>query len=228
MKIYCGVTGLAFFALSSHVIAIPTACNEGVRYAKASNYDEAINKYSICLADSTLSVSDRARALRNRALAYSEKVEFDAALKDQTLALQLELPKNAWPFVMKSRYLRELKRYDEAIAALALAEQLDEDGPGTGPGMAVRYHKGQALHLLGKFDEAIAAYSVGLTKQPTYAYAYYRRGLAFEKKGERDHAKMDFEKAVELEPNEGFEADVAAKLKEYGLKPKKTQNVRLD
>ncbi len=129
---------------------------------------------------------------------------------------------------MLSMYLRETKSFDEALKALEIANSLDEDGPGSGPGMAVNYHRGQALHRLGRYAEAVAAYTKGLEKQPDYAYAYYRRGLANEALGKLLDAEKDMRAAFGFEPKDGFELGVAQKLRDYKIEVKKTRTEKFD
>lgn len=114
-------------------------------------------------------------------------------------------------------YYRELKQYDLSLATLKKALKYDEDGPGTGPGMAVYYHTGQTLHEAGRYAEAVEAYTLGIPKQPDYGYALYRRALSFEALGNKTQARRDLFRAAELEPKEGYEGDIKRKLAEYGF-----------
>ena len=117
-------------------------------------------------------------------------------------------------------YLRETKDYAGALRALADAGKYDEDGPGSGPGMAVAYHTGLTLHAAGRYADAVAAYSKGIPKQPDYALAYYNRALSYEAIGDKSKARQDFAKAAELAPPRGFERRIVRKMAEYGITPK--------
>jgi tetratricopeptide (TPR) repeat protein len=224
------IARLVFFAFAlsaaSAVFAQIERCRQGDAAAQAENYAAAAEHFSACLT-ARLTPSSRARALMFRAQAYGELKQFDRALSDQKEALSIEAPGNVWPLVMLSVYYRGLKDNEAALEALRGAMKLDEDGPGTGPGMAVHYHMGQTLHAMGRFKEAIEIYTLGIPKQPDYGYALYRRALAYEALGDRDMAKRDLFRASELEPREGYEADVAAKLKEYGFAVRKIRPEQL-
>jgi tetratricopeptide (TPR) repeat protein len=219
---------VVFGLVTAQSHALSPECSLGVRAAKEARHSDAIDLYSKCLEKDGLVVADRARALRNRANAYSQIRAFEKALIDQRAAIELETPKTVWPYVMLSMFLRETKNFDGALDALEKAIGLDEDGPGSGPGMAVSYHRGQALHRLGRYSEAIAAYSKGLEKQSDYAYAYYRRGLANEALGNILDAERDMRSAANFEPKDGFEADVALKLHSYKIDARKTRAAKLD
>lgn len=118
---------------------------------------------------------------------------------------------------MLGAYLREDNKFNEALEALRAAFQFDEDGPGTGPGMAVHYHMAQTLHKLGRYQEAIETMTKGIPKQPDYGYALYQRALSYEAIGDRVQAKRDLFRAAELVPKDGYEPEVAKKLKAYGF-----------
>ena len=46
--------------------------------------------------------------------------------------------------------------------------------------------------------------------------------------GNREMAKRDLFRATELEPRDGYERDVAAKIQQYGLPVKKVKSEDLD
>ena len=203
-------------------------CIEGDKAAQSDKFAAAVEHFTACLGNAGLTTASKARALLNRALAYGELKQWSRALEDQKAGLALEAPRNVWPLVMLAVYHRELKQYEPALAALRAAMSLDEDGPGTGPGMAVHYQMGQTLHAMGRYQDAIEVYTRGIPKQPDYGYALYRRALAYEAVGDREMAKRDLFRAAELEPRDGYEADVAAKLKEYGFTVRKVRSENLN
>ncbi len=191
-------------------------CQTGINSYDAENYDAAIDLLSKCL-QRPLRDPARAFALQIRAECHFNLKQPDRALEDQKTSLQLAPPKDVWPLIRLAAYHRELRQYDSALAVLKDALNYDEDGPGTGPGMAVYYHTGQTLHAAGRYAEAIEAYTLGIPKQPDYGYALYRRALAYEALGDKTQAKRDLFRAAELEPKEGYEAEIKTKFAEYGI-----------
>ena len=68
---------------------------------------------------------------------------------------------------------RNLKRYEEAIAAYEQAIRLD-------PNYASAYNnKGTALNDLKRYEEAIAAYEQAIRLDPNYTFAYNNKGMLY-------------------------------------------------
>lgn len=196
--------------------AQPADCRHGLEALQANRPAEAIDPLSQCLKQQ-LPARARAFVLQARANAYADMKEWALAAEDQRQSTVEEKPKDAWPHIMLGAYLRDAGRLDESLEALRAAMQFDEDGPGSGPGMAVHYHTARTLHEMGRYSDAIEAMTSGIPKQPDYGYALYQRALSYEALGDRVQAKRDFFRAAELVPKEGYEPKVAAKLIEYGF-----------
>ena len=60
------------------------------------------------------------------------------------------------------------------------------------------YVAGKQYYAAGNYDEAIAAYTQAIKRQPTNARAYFDRGLVYYKKREYDRALSDYNRAIEL------------------------------
>jgi len=64
---------------------------------------------------------------------------------------------------------------------------------------------GSVYAAIGEFDKAISDFNRAIEIDPTQAEAFFRRGMACQKKGDRKRAISDFKKALEIEPgNERF------------------------
>jgi tetratricopeptide (TPR) repeat protein len=194
-------------------------CRTGSEASRNKNHKEAIELLGICL-NSTISNEYRVSMLIVRAQSYMALKNHQLATKDLEEAIALDKSRNAWPWIIMSKCLREQKKYDKALDAIKEAEKLDEDGPGTGPGMAVYYHKGQALHGAGRYKEAVKAYTRGISEQPDYGWAFYQRALAYEAMGNRVQARRDMSRVAALNPKGGYEAHIVKKLRKYGFNAK--------
>ncbi|HSH97498.1 MAG: tetratricopeptide repeat protein [Methylophilaceae bacterium] len=194
-------------------------CKAGIEANGKKEYLLAIESLTKCL---NLPLKNEAQAyiLAERAGAYFNTKQYNLAIDDQKQAIVLEKPKDVWPLLMLGAYYREVKEFDKSLEAINAAFNYDEDGPGTGAGMAVYYHKARTLYEAGRYNEAIESYTLGIPKQPDYGYALYERGRSYEAVGNKDMAKRDMFRAFELTPQEGYEPEIAAKLKEYGFNAK--------
>jgi tetratricopeptide (TPR) repeat protein len=197
-------------------LAQPPACTEGLNDLKTARYMQSIQSLTACLQ---VRLPDKPRAfiLQARARAYAELERWPAAVDDQRQSIALAPPSDVWPDVMLGAYLRKEGKLDESLAALKTALEFDEDGAGKGPGMAVYYHTAMTLHQAHRYDEAIEAATKGIAKQPDYGYAFYQRALSYEALGDDAHAALDFSRASELAPNNGYEPEIAKKLREHGF-----------
>ena len=59
--------------------------------------------------------------------------------------------------------------------------------------------RGYSLRKMGKYDEALAAVSVGIEKEPDNPMLYLNRGYTYLALGEYRNARLDAEKALQLE-----------------------------
>jgi tetratricopeptide (TPR) repeat protein len=66
------------------------------------------------------------------------------------------------------------------------------------------HHRGVALLLQGKYDDAIVEFNTALRLDPTFAKSFNSRGNAWRAKGEVDFAIADFNEAIRLDPNFAF------------------------
>ncbi len=130
---------------------------------------------------------------RNKALALYDKKDVNGALQALTPALELQ-PDDAELRFMRAGLLAHTKKRDEAIAELQKIELADADISGRVANM-YRQLKDNA-GCVAAFDKAIGF-------KPS-SVLHVKRGLC--KKGLKDAAgeKADYEKALELDPNDAF------------------------
>lgn len=81
---------------------------------------------------------------------------------------------------------------------------------GTDQGMRYYYHRGWTLTALGRFDEAVAAFSEGMKTQPDYAWAFMKRGCAYASTGQHARALDDVDQAIAITSRIDSELDTAA------------------
>lgn len=220
-KILCSLLVIGFSSMPNAQSL--TDCQTGAEAMKKEDYRAAIAPLTKC-ASLPLPARALSEVLQARAQSLSEVGRHQEALEDQKKSLSLAKPGTVWPLVMLAVYHRSLKQYSESLAALAEAQNYDEDGPGTGPGMAVGYHTGWTLQEKGEHARAIETFTSAIPKQPDYGWVFFRRALSYEAIGDQPHAREDLAKAYELVDPEGYDAVLLEKFKQYGYTPKLKKN----
>ena len=161
----------------------------GIAYSRTGNTDKAISDYTAAIQlDSRYT-----GAYLNRGVEYSNKRNYKLALRDATRAIGLN-PKYADAYHNSGIYYSEIGEFDKAIADFSQAIRFNPRSM-TFHGRAVAYKDAE------KFEKAIADYDrvIRITPKDTNDYAI--RGSACLEKGNYKAALSDFEKAVQLSPN---------------------------
>lgn len=80
----------------------------------------------------------------------------------------------------------------------------------------VRSHMQEAdrLYEAGLYDEAIVEYNKAIVGRNNYDLAYYRRGQAYEAKGDKTRAAADYRKVLEVSGDAAMKEAVSARLEE--------------
>ena len=92
-------------------------------------------------------------------------------------------------------YYQEHGRPEEALACY---DNMLRVSPGNASAF---YNKGYVfLVYLKNYDEAVRYFTEAIKVEPRYADAYYNRGFAYELKGNKQAARLDFENALRIEP----------------------------
>ncbi len=137
---------------------------------------------------------------------------------DQKEAIRLQEIRDIYSIIALGAYQREAKEYEAALASLREAATMDEDGPGTGPGMAVHYHTGRTLFAMGRYREAIETYERGIPKQPDYAWVFYEIARCHEALGDRENTvRYLYRFTTRVPPREGVTESELAMLKKHDV-----------
>ena len=92
--------------------------------------------------------------------------------------------------------LRDLRRFDEALASFERATALRHD---LAPAL---FNRGLTLADLGRHEEALASYDRVIALVPGHADAHRNRGAALRKLGRLDEALACLDRAIALRPND--------------------------
>ena len=127
------------------------------------------------------------------AVAHLNQLDFDWAAAEQEFKRALELsPSSADTYDLYGRMCAGLERYEEAIALVRRAQELDP--------LAHRTDVAAALLRAGRYDEAALEAARALEDDPDYDRAHATLGWAYLKKGMTDAGLGELERAVALSP----------------------------
>lgn len=74
------------------------------------------------------------------------------------------------------------------------------------------YHKGNALHMMNRYDDAIKALDKATDLDPQLQYAWNEKGVVFEQQGNFNDAIRCYNKAIEIDPGWSVPRDNLARV----------------
>ncbi|GAA6143448.1 tetratricopeptide repeat protein [Hydrogenophaga sp. 5NK40-0174] len=163
------------------------------------------------------------KARFHRAWSFNQLGDFERAVEDQAEALSLASNASYRPLINYSLYLKKAKRFEESLLIARQASKIESLETSRGS-MMTQYHIGWSLFELGRYREAIDAFTKGVPYQPDYAAVYWLRARSYELLGDTVNARQDYEILAELlaDPDGQNDlgewgAEAASKLKSLGL-----------
>lgn len=198
------------------------SCEQGHEKAKQEQFQQAYQLLTQCIDAETLAAEDRRYGYFVRAYVNSRLGKPKAAVADQEAAYAIDDERTYGDLINYTLYLREAGRLEQSLAAIHQARAMEQQRGELS--MPVQYHLGWTLQEMGRHEEAVEAFTLGLPAQPDFSGVYYRRGLSYEVLGEKEQARADFERVAVLlrtpsrgNANEVDERLYRKKLEEYGI-----------
>ena len=108
--------------------------------------------------------------------------------------------RNASPVILRwiAQCYSEMGQYEKALSSIDQALNMDSTD------LVNLEKKANILYEMGNANSAIDVYTQVLTKQPEYAFGYYRRGWFKELSGDFDGAVEDLSMCIVLDPTESY------------------------
>lgn len=160
---------------------------------KADDFKTVIAACSKLIKAGKLNRSQFVDALTNRAWAYYNTDDNNAALADYTDCLKRDANNVTCLNGMSGTYV-SLSWHQDAITVADKVIALN-------PRNQYAYmHKGNALHATGSYLQAIAQYDKALEVAPGWVRAFYRRGRSLNEVERYEDAIADFDKVVLIDP----------------------------
>jgi len=142
-------------AIEKHPQDVIAFINRGTAYFSNRQYEKAVADFNQAIKITP----EDARVFNNRASAYEELGKFEEALADYTKAIQID-PMYVEAYFNRGTFYGKQGEYEKAIADLDKATEIDPRY------YRAYYHKAIAAEHVGRWTEAIEAYSEFLRHAP--------------------------------------------------------------
>ena len=183
-------------------ITQPQAESDGSQWLQYGNQLYRARKYdqATIVFDRAIARNKQYKLLGNygKALALANAGQFQAASTAINTAILAIAPTERERYYYLWRYqssiFKELGKYDEALNSINQAIKLEPNDS------ALRNQQAIIFSAKKQYPEAIKIYDLLISKQPE-AYAYYNRGNAKYKLGQKQAAISDYDHAITINPN---------------------------
>lgn len=161
--------------------------NRGVAFIRLGQFDKAREDFDKVIQGETNFVP----ALIQRGNLYRQIGENLEALKDFSWLIDLE-PDSPEGYVLRGNLLVDMEKYKDALEDFDEASAIDPEYVDAYTG------KANTMMAMEKYNEAIDIYTVVIDMDAQTSEAYLNRGIAYEKLGQIDQAKEDFNSYLQL------------------------------
>ena len=165
----------------------------GAAYSTKGEYGKAIADFNAALALNP----ESPKTYRERGKIYGLNGDTDREIADYSAAIRLD-PTDAWSFLHPRHGPRKEARVGPGDCR---RRQSDPAEPPLRRGLLLPRHG--PLRRKTQPSKAIADFNEAIRFQPQFAQPYYLRGLAYQRKGDKDKAAEDLARAKEL----GYQAE---------------------
>lgn len=159
-------------------------------------YERAIEDYTKVIESNPKNLNDM---LHNRVECYEAIGEFEKAIDDYTAIIESEYPSWTPCYIGRAQLYMYTKNYNKAIDDYTKCIEKYSD--------KISYIEDRAFCYtqIGDYDNAISDYKkfIEMTED-CYPDAYYNLGYVLYKKGYKDEAKANYDKACQLNPDADY------------------------
>ena len=150
---------------------------------------------------------DDVELVHNLAFMYAENKNAKVLKLSDSLIKADFSGKHAEPYYFKGVYYYNVGNSNEALQQFNEAIQHDYNF------LDAYMEKGSLLYDLKQYEKALETFNLALTVSPTFADAYYWRGKTLDATGDKQEAKLDYERAYGLDKTLKEAREAAEKLK---------------
>ncbi|HTQ55600.1 MAG TPA: tetratricopeptide repeat protein [Bryobacteraceae bacterium] len=160
-------------------------------YRSAEQYQKAVDTLSKAIALRP----DLPRLYEARGGAYWYDGRFSEAIEDFTHVLEAD-PDNADAHSSRGQALAESGQYEFALTDLNRAIELAYEQDRASISAYSHSGRGLAHGGLGAYEEAFRDFSESISQAPDNAWVYFNRAVVYERMGQTDKARADYETAL--------------------------------
>ncbi len=167
----------------------------------------SIRACTALIASGKYGPDDTATSYYNRGVAYQDKGDLDAAIKDYDKAIAID-PSDAQYFYNRGTAYLDKRDHNWAIRDFDKAIALDPKKT------EAYFNRGSAYAQKGNPSRAIEDYDRVIALTPRDSVIYGKRGTEYRKLGKYDLAVADFRKSLSIDPQGRRSADIRFLLKD--------------
>jgi len=161
-----------------------------------SNAPKQTLAHALELANKAIALNDKLPvAYFVRGLIHRERHEYIAALAEAQRAIEVD-PNYANGYIMLATILYYAGRPKDGLAMVEKAEMINPVHPSNYP-----FHKGQALFILKRYDEAIETFTKGLRQNPTSQRLRVWLAASLAQAGQIEEAQWQAQQALAEDPD---------------------------
>ena len=148
------------------------------------------------LADKSISLDNKSPVAHFvKGLVFRERKEYEKALNEAKQAIEIE-PSYANGYVLTATVLYYTGEPQKGLDMLEIASRLNPLHPSNYP-----FHKGQALFILKRYEEAVKAFEFGLNQNPTSQRLRVWLAATYAQMGFIEEAKWEAAEILSEDPN---------------------------
>lgn len=216
------ITGFAHYILGNYETAIDYFRNyEGNRseiaqfytgnaHVALNNYQDAVQAYEVALE---LAPTPSHAIVYNLSWTYVQLNDADNAIAVFDNLLQHSFFRTRNEYARRARIYALLFDYDNAIADINTAISWEQNFQNSPSILTYLYTiRGEIIFLIYEWDRVEDNFDMAIELDPTYAPAYFQRGVLFYTMTRREDALVDFETYLKLEPDGIYAEDAQAHI----------------
>jgi serine/threonine protein kinase/tetratricopeptide (TPR) repeat protein len=154
----------------------------------------AARRDALAILDQAESLAGPSTVVELERQVHQTALGWDEALGQAERRTAALAPHTAWEHYAVGRALLRSGKLDEAAERFESAVALEPQG------LWPNFYAGKCAYERGRYVDATIAFTACAALAPDSPWCFYNRGLAFERQGNSERARRDFDRAMRLDP----------------------------